>query len=74
MTRHNWSEAHQRIIVPNQEWLTPKSILTVRVMAVAQGYAMVRFKGCIPHVVYIKDMADWRLAPGKSAATPRETS
>ena len=29
---------------------------TVRVMAVAEGWAMVRFKGCMPFVVRVSDL------------------
>lgn len=39
-----------------QIWLRNESLTPIRVMAVAEGYAMVCYKGCSPFVMYIKDL------------------
>jgi hypothetical protein len=39
-----------------QIWLREGSKLPIRVMAVAEGWAMVRYKGCTPFAMYIKDL------------------
>lgn len=67
MSRKNFSQAHERLIQPGQVWLRPvgepevSREVEARVMAVADGYAMVRHKGCMPFAVAVKDMASWRL-------------
>lgn len=68
MSRKNFSQAHGRAVLPGQVWIRPPGQATDkpwedtwRVMAVAEGYAMGRFKGAVPGVAAVKDMADWRL-------------
>ena len=38
------------------KWVYEGEVSTVRVMARAEGYAMVRHKGCVPFVVSEKDL------------------
>lgn len=73
MSRKNFSNPHGRAVLAGQTWLRPMGQCTDepwedewRVMAVAEGYVMGRFKRAMPGVVTVKEMADWRLAPGKT--------
>lgn len=34
-----------------QHWIAPASTMPIRIMAVAEGYAMVRHKGCTPYTL-----------------------
>lgn len=38
---------------------TPKWREQARVMAIAEGYAMVQFKGCAPFIESLKDLERW---------------
>lgn len=69
MSRRNFSQAHGRAVLPGQIWIRTLGSATDkpweaewRVMAVAEGYAMGRFKGAMPDVESVKSMATWRLA------------
>ena len=68
MSRKNFSKAHDRAVLAGQVWLMPETgrrgAGEVRVMAVAEGYAMCRRPGCIPFVVRVNDMADWQITSG----------
>jgi hypothetical protein len=39
-----------------QKWLAPSATMPVRVMAVSEGWAMVRHKGCTPFILYTNMM------------------
>ena len=39
-------------------WVKQQESRIVEVMAIAQGYAMVRLKGCAPYVAYFADLKD----------------
>jgi hypothetical protein len=72
--RKNFSKHHARAVLPGQAWIRPMGQATSRpweaewrVMAVAEGYAMGRFKGAAPSIARIQEMEDWRLAQGKGA-------
>lgn len=67
MSRKNFSKAHGRAVLPGQIWMPPGRSLPWRVMAVAEGCVMGRYKGCVPGVVYVKDMTEWRLAEQQEA-------
>lgn len=68
MSRKNFSKAHGRAVLAGQVWLMPETDWRgageVRVMAVAEGYAMCRRPGCVPFVVSVKEMADWKITSG----------
>lgn len=68
MSRKNFSKAHGRAVLAGQVWLMPETdgrgAGEVRVMAVAEGYAMCRRRGCIPFVANVTEMADWQLTSG----------
>lgn len=40
------------------KWTFENQVSTVRVMAIAEKYAMVRYTGCIPFVVSLKDLSN----------------
>jgi hypothetical protein len=61
MSKKNFSVAHSRAILPGQIWLRTDQ-REWRVMAVAEGFAMGRLKGCSPGIIAIRDMASWTLA------------
>ena len=42
--------------ISDGKFVTVKDEFEVRVMAIAEGYAMVRRKGCMPFVCRIKDL------------------
>lgn len=47
---------------------------TMKIMAVADGYAMARFPHCIPFVIYLKDLCDgtmWLPLPHSDARAVR---
>ncbi len=50
--------SHTAKVEAKQKWLAPSSLEPVRVMAVAEGYALVRHKGCMPFVLPTKRMLD----------------
>jgi len=64
MSKKNFSKAHGRMIYPGQVWVPPNSRGDPwRIMAVAEGYSMGRYKGCVPGVIAINPgMDDWAIA------------
>lgn len=71
MSRRNFSKHHSRAILAGQTWIRPMQggqVAVWRVMAVSEGYAMGRYKGCMPGVAAVSDMGDWRLADNGGAA------
>jgi hypothetical protein len=65
MSRKNFCKVHSRAILPGQIWLRPMQggqFAAWRVMAVAEGHAMGRYKGCVPGTVAVSDITtDWKL-------------
>lgn len=69
MSHKNFSKVHGKRVAAGQVWMMPHGQATEkgtwyaewRVMAVAEGYAMGRYKGSMVSVVAVKDMADWKL-------------
>lgn len=65
MSKKHFAKKHGRMVLPGQIWIDRHNIER-RVMVVAEGYAMVRAKGCSPFTVPVKAMDDeWRFALGK---------
>lgn len=59
MSKKNFAKKHGRMVLAGQLWIDTHSIER-RVMGVAEGYAMVRAKGCAPFTVPISAMdAEW---------------
>lgn len=48
----------ETIVKAGDKWLAPQAKEPVRVMAVAEGYAMVRHKGCVPFTLGTKMMVE----------------
>lgn len=46
------------LAVEGDAWVRQQESRTVEVMAIAQGYAMVRLKGCAPYIVDFADLSD----------------
>lgn len=40
-------------------WTDEPSDQQARIMSIAEGYAMLRFKGCMPFFVTVKDLERW---------------
>ncbi len=64
-------------VAAGQKWVrgVPGVDREVRVMAVADGWAMVRRPGCAPFAVFCKDMAvgaHWHLRPSQCSAKGKE--
>lgn len=62
----NFAKHHGHAVLPNQYWArcSDSVFLPARVIAVAEGYAMLRFPRCMPFAVAITDLdSDWRLCP-----------
>ncbi len=72
MSKKNFSKSHQRAILPGQLWNDIHG--TVRVMSVAEGYAMVRRPHCMPFVISVRDMDGWRLSSAQETRVHPEDS
>lgn len=54
MSKANLAKKQGRAVLPNQYW--SDWVGSARVLAVAEGYAMLRRKGAVPFVVSVKEL------------------
>lgn len=47
---------HRMPAIKDGKWVTVTDEFEVRVMAIVEGYAMVRRKGCMPFVCRVRDL------------------
>lgn len=63
MTHKNFSKAHSRLVLPGQYWRNGAGD-GARVMAVAEGYAMMRFNRQPPFLLLVTDLDEWTVIGG----------
>jgi hypothetical protein len=68
------SEEIEVEIKPKQRWVQILSGRTIRVMAITEGYCMVRFGGGMPFVIYHKELRSKYRLSLQSTKNDRQSS